>query len=294
MPRRSSQLRKTHRVVVLWALCALIWASAGVVAEEPPQTKALEAETAPTAQAEQEVSKLSSTDLEALRIAVESVDSSYNKAARERDQPTFRELLAKDVIFLADEVKKGRLSMLSIWQHLFDGKYDFRYEANRLETHVAGSGELAWTVGTAVTRFTRPGLDEQVTDSHYLNIWAPNDEGKWQLKASGSLVVHPTLGASRDPRSGLMTAWPELSDQIGADIQIHWTPEFTTRAKSDDVAYSFGEYEVVFAPSATGEGSAHSGKGHFVAVWQKDDRGRWQLAAEGFTPPGIYHQQGDG
>ena len=225
--------------------------------------------------------------------AVTAADDAYNQAARERDREAFRELLAPEVVFLAGEVQKGRLAVLGIWQPLFEGKFDFRYQGSRLDAQVSESGDLAYTVGGAETRFTRPGLSEpEVTDSHYLNIWAPDDQGKWVLQVASSLVVHPTLGAARDPRSGLMTAWPELADQIGSEIELSWKPEKTVRAASGELAYTFGTYDAAFRPP--GEGAEpQTGSGHFVAVWHKDDKGTWQLAAEGFTPPGIYWAAGE-
>ncbi|MCP3960636.1 MAG: nuclear transport factor 2 family protein [bacterium] len=243
------------------------------------------------------------------RARVEAAEHRLNQAARQRDRQGFHDLLARDSVFLAGELHSGRLAVMAIWQHLFDGKYDFRYEAEMLETTVASSGDLAWSVGTARTSFRRPGTDsDESTDGHYLHVWRPDDEGAWRLTHASTLVVHPTLGAARDPRGGLMTAWPELADQIGARIEIRWIPEATARAESDELAFSFGEYEATFVPAAGSPGEAEpaaepsttepdagsgddakiAGKGHFLAVWQKDDRGNWQLAAEGFTPPGIY------
>ena len=256
--------------------------------DEPPQHRELQTESEEKSgeSSAQTEAITAAVDLEAVIAAVTSADVAYVKSARERDQAAFRDLLDKDVIFLADEARKGRLSVLTIWQPLFDGKYDFRYEGEHLETHVADSGDLAWTIGTAVTRFTRPGGGEkEVTESFYLNVWQPDADGRWLLKVISSLVVHPTLGSARDPRSGLMTAWPELADQIGAEIDLRWVPSTTVRAASGELAYSIGEYDASFK---SGEGSTVSGAGHFVAVWQKDDKGAWQLAAEGFTPPGIY------
>lgn len=232
--------------------------------------------------------KTASIDLDAARAAVSAVDDRYNQLALERNEQAFRKLLSDDVVFLADEVKRGRLAMLVLWRPLFDSKYGFTYEAKRLETHVAASGEFAYTLGTARTSYTPPGLEERVTDSFYLNIWRPAGE-TWHLIYTSALVVHPTLGSAREPRTGLMTAWPQLADQIGSQIDLDWRPETTVRAASGDMAYSFGEYEASFKPLADGPGSAQSGKGHFLAVWQKDQAGVWQLAAEGFTPPGIHH-----
>ena len=238
------------------------------------------------------------------KTGIEAADRQFNQAARERDREAFRAQLAEDAIFLAGELHRGRLEVLTIWQHLFDGKYDFRYEAETLEVHAAESGEFGYTIGTARTRFKRPGLDtEEGVDGHYLNVWR-RAEDSWELAYSSSLVVHPTLGAARDPRSGLMTAWPQLADQIDAEIDLHWTPETTVRAPSGELAYSFGAYSARFAqpgadePSDTPTGASDgpeseeakpiSGRGHYLAVWQKDGKGRWQLAAEGFTPPGIF------
>lgn len=258
-------------------------------AEDKTQAMEVETEKAPVATPGD---SLSDAELEALTAKVTELDDALNRSARERDRDAFRVLLADNAIFFADELKRGRLDVLAIWQPLFDGKYDFRYEPTRVETHVAKSGDLAYTVGTARTSYTRPGRTEaEVTEGFYVNIWQPVD-GKWLLRLSSSLVVHPTLGSARDPRSGLMTAWPELADQIGADVQIHWRPESTTRAASDDLAYTLGEYEVVYKSSVDGEGSAQSGVGNFIAIWQRDAKGTWQLAAEGFTPPNIYQSGG--
>lgn len=241
---------------------------------------------------------------------VATADRALNRAAGARDRAVFRELLSPEVVFMAGELHRGRLAVLAIWQHLFDGKYDFRYEAETLEAEIAQSGEFGWAIGSVRTSFLRPGKTEpEVIDGHYLNLWTPDADGAWKLAYSGSLVVHPTLGAARDPRSGLMTAWPELADQLDADISLRWTPESRVRAASGDLAYTFGEYEASFtttaepgnasaASEAKGEGEADvsiesrvAGKGHFLAVWRKDPKGHWQLAGEGFTPPGIYGEQ---
>lgn len=232
--------------------------------------------------------------------AIADADGRFNRAARERDRDAFRASLAQDAVFFAGELHRGRLEVMTIWQHLFDGKYDFRYDAETLHTTAARSGDFGWTFGRVKTSFTRPGLDtEEVIDGHYLNLWRRSGDG-WELAYSSALVVHPSLGSARDPRSGLMTAWPELADQVDAEVEIRWRPETTVRAASGELAYSFGTYEASFTPpvmmrTPAPEGAEPApdaveitGSGHYLALWQKDDQGRWQLAGEGFTPPGIY------
>jgi len=281
----------------------------------PPATAAepAPAEPAATDPPPAAAGEAATPDLDALRAEVEAAERRYNRAARERDRETFHGLLTKDSVFLAGELHAGRLAVMTVWQPLFDGKYGFRYEAESLGTTVARSGEWAWSVGSVETRFHRPGVaDEEVTESDYLHLWSRGEDGAWRLAYASTLVVHPTLGAARDPRSGLMTAWPELADQIGARIEIHWKPERVVRAESGEMAFIYGSYEASFAPpsedgdggDAAGDGDGRdeddagagddidadviAGEGHFLAVWEKDDEGHWQLAAEGFTPPGIY------
>ena len=261
-------------------------------------------------------------EAETHQATAEAADRELVRAARERDREAFQALLSTDAAFLAGELHSGRLGVLTIWQPLFDAKYGFRYEGESLEVHTAESGELAWAVGSARTSFKRPGLDqEETTDGHYLHVWRRDGEAPWQLAYMASLVVHPTLGQAREPRSGLMTAWPELADRIGDRIDITWTPVEHMVAGSGEMAFTFGEYSASFgekpeeATDETAEGGAAEavdteapaeremsgeaseldaaekaigGSGHYLAVWQRDDAGRWQLAGEGFTPPTIH------
>ena len=221
---------------------------------------------------------------EAARVAVNAADEAFNDAARGRDREALGNLLATDVIFLESETLRGKSAFLERMQPMFEGKYELALDAHNLETHVAQSGELAFTIGSARTSFTRPGLAEESFEGHYLNVWAAGGEGEWKMQVYAPLIVHPELGMAREPRSGLMTAWPEIRDQIGAATRLEWTPERTVRAESGEMAYTFGEYSVTFSL----EGEEKAGKGGFVAVWMIDDQDRWQLAGEGYSPPKIH------
>lgn len=216
--------------------------------------------------------------------ALLDADRAYHAAAMGRDRSAFHGLLASDAMFLGGSWDRGRIDYVAGWTPLFEGKYDLRYRGSNLEAHMAESGEMAWTLGDAETSFTRPGSKESVVNaSRYLMVWAKTSEGEWRVKASATLVVHPHLGQGTDPRSGLMTAWPELAERFDAPVSLSWTPEATVRAESGEMAYSFGEYRVEFGD---GEG-ARVGTGAFLSLWHKDAEGRWQLAGEGFTPPAL-------
>lgn len=227
----------------------------------------------------------SSADPSTAKAALSAADQAYNRAAKERDRESFHALLSSDALFFADTLKRGRIDYVASWAPLFEGKYDFRYLGDLQEVIVAESGDMGWTRGNATTSFVRPGSQEAVeTPSQYMTVWRKGPEGQWQVVASATLVVHPEHGAARDPRSGLMTAWPELADQIDARIKIEWTPESTVRAQSGELAYSLGSY---FAEFEKG-GTTRAGGGAYLAVWEQDENGTWQLSAEGFTPPQIH------
>lgn len=220
----------------------------------------------------------------AARVALEAADHAYNQAAKVRDREGFHALLSADAVFLADTPKRGRIDYIASWTPLFEGKHDFRYLGRSLETTVARSSDLGWTLGHAETSFVRPGSQERsVISSQYMTVWTKASEAGWKVVASATLVVHPELGAARDPRSGLMTAWPELADQIDAAIKLEWTPEHTVRAASGELAYTLGTFRAEFKRG----GTLLAGDGAYLAVWEKDEEGHWQLAAEGFTPPTL-------
>ncbi|MEM7352303.1 MAG: nuclear transport factor 2 family protein [Acidobacteriota bacterium] len=214
-----------------------------------------------------------------------SSDEAFNQAAAARDRGVVEKLLAEDAVFFADQLHRGRQAFLDGWAPLWEGKYDFSFKAGLLQASVAESGDLGFAIGTVETRFQHPVEPAPtVTGGHYLNVWSRRGEGDWHLRASTALVVHAELGAARDPRSGLMTAWPELADRIGDRIEIDWRPEHTERAASGELAYTLGSYAASF-----GDGEdRRSGEGHFLAVWQRNAAGAWQLAAEGFTPPELH------
>ncbi|MEO1367255.1 MAG: nuclear transport factor 2 family protein [Acidobacteriota bacterium] len=216
--------------------------------------------------------------------ALRARDGAFHLAATSRDRATVESMLAEDAVFFADGLLRGRQAFLDGWAPQWTGKYGFAYEAATLEASVAEAGDLGFTLGTVTTRFQHPAEPEpSVTEGHYLHVWSRTEKGEWRLRASSALVVHPELGAAREPRSGLMTAWPELADQIGARIEIDWRPERTERAASGDLAFTVGSYGAAFGEAA----DRQSGEGHFLAVWRRDDEGAWQLAAEGFTPPAL-------
>ena len=220
------------------------------------------------------------------RKEVRMAEEAYHRAAESRDRRAFHAQLDPDIVFLGEELHRGRIDVLVFWAPLFEGKYGFRYRAETLGVEVAQSLDLAWTYGEVETSFVHPASPETptVSASHYLNVWRKDASGAWRVSAASTLVVHPEVGSAREARSGLMSAWPELSQYFDAEVSLTWHPESTVRAASGELAFSLGSYEASFVkPEA-----AYSGGGSFLAVWRLDAQHHWQLAAEGFTPPQIH------
>ena len=223
--------------------------------------------------------------------ALAATDRAYNAAAALRDRDGLAALLADDAVFFAESAHRGRDAFLAGWEPLWTAKYDFSYSATTLEATIAASGDLGYALGAVTTRFQPPGLDEAtVTESHYLNIWRHTDEDGWRLAATTALVVHPRLGAAREPRAGLMTAWPRLADQVESTIALEWTPHRVESAASGELKVVSGSYTARFDDGD----SEQNGSGSFVAVWQRAGDGHWQLAAEGYTPPELETNSADG
>lgn len=243
------------------------------------------------APAEKAPRDLSDAEVAALQEKLAAADRAFTQAAAERDRIAIRDLLAGDATFLENVAHRGKTDFLKMMEPLFEAKYGFAMEAEHLQAHVARSGEIGWTVGTSTTSFTRPGLDEvEAVSNHYLSVWTRNFAGDWVISVYSTLIAHPELGQAREARTGLMTGWKQLADQIDAAIKLDWTPERTVRAASGELAYTYGQYQISFeAPSEATDREDYSGGGDYVVIWQKDEEnGRWHVAAEGYSAPQIF------
>jgi ketosteroid isomerase-like protein len=237
---------------------------------------------------------LPTAELEAARAALDAADQAFLQALVARDRDAIERHLASDVMFLDDEdARHGKLAFLMLMEPVFDARHGFTFEGETVAVKVARSGELGYTIDATTITVQPPHQDEPtVTSNHTLTVWtrtAPvgppsGDVGQpWKIRVYSTLIVHPELGHATEPRTALMRAWPELADRIAAGIRLEWTPESTTRAASGEMAYSFGAYSVKF----TQDDETEDGTGSYVAVWEKGEKGHWQLAAEAYTPPLI-------
>jgi ketosteroid isomerase-like protein len=113
-----------------------------------------------------------------------------------------------------------------------------------------------------------------------------NDLDRQFLKTSQSLgIVESYLkylsSDARLHRDGLlpMTERAVVSSYLSSQISaLSWTPIKSDVAKSDDLGYTYGSYELKFA------GTNKPEKGYYVRVWKRDGQGAWKLVLDTFSP----------
>lgn len=273
------------KTLFFWLLAAGI-ADSVLAGDPPPVEKEMSAPATEEARAaEPAVAALPETELEAARAALRDTSDAFHRTLMARDRDAVELHLAGDVIFLDDEdARHGKLDFLRLMEPVFEAKHGFTFEGETVSAHLARSGELGYTLGKSTITYQQPWEDEPAsTVNHTLTVWAREGTQPWKIHVYSTLIVHPELGHATEPRTALMIAWPELADRIGAHVRLEWTPDKTIRAASGEMAYTFGAYAVRFIQ----DGEREAGKGSFASVWRKDEAGRWQLAAEAYTPPLI-------
>ena len=216
--------------------------------------------------------------------ALREADQSFHRTLQTLDRNVFRAYVSENAVFLNDEVYRGRTEFILGWRRVFEAQY-LSYESELIGAHLAGSGELGWTLGQATLTVVEPGREKKQREvsGHHFVVWAL-ESGRWKILAHCAVVIHAEHGAGRDARSALLASWPELEEFSDGQIRLDWKPEITTRAESDDLLFTFGEYQVEMSKAE----QQHSGAGAFVSIWQRDAAGRWHLEAEGLTPPKIH------
>jgi len=234
-------------------------------------------------------------DLEKERTAVRVADHALAAAATARNREAVERLIDPDGIYLSDRADRGREEWIAKWDRIFRPESRVSLDLKPLLAEVAASGELAYSIGACRFVLTSPKGDEQRVlgePAHYLTVWRKNAEGQWKLLISGTLVVsrNPDYGVSPDPRRGITRIWPKLNT-LDARLRLEWKPEMVVEAKSGEMGFTFGAYEVF----SRQRDKTLAGTGAYLTVWEKDDQDFWSVLGESFTPPypiGLENQGG--
>jgi ketosteroid isomerase-like protein len=69
-----------------------------------------------------------------------------------------------------------------------------------------------------------------------------------------------------------------IGDMLGlSDLSITWEPTKVEAAKSGDLGYSYGTYQLIFSGAG---GKPVEDRGKYLEVWKKQKDGSWKCAAD--------------
>ena len=112
-------------------------------------------------------------DLARLADEVRATEIAFAKTLADRDVRTFRQMIAPDVIWLADAPLRGPDAVLTRWQKYFDGpKAPFSWAPEIVE--VQQGGKLALSTGPV---FSPDGKRVGT----YTSIWRRDASGDWKI-----------------------------------------------------------------------------------------------------------------
>lgn len=116
-----------------------------------------------------------------------------------------------------------------------------------------------------------------------------NADTQW-AKAAASEDVDATVAFYSDDASLLPPNAPMASDKasiraawaglLGPDTSLNWQATKVEAARSGDLGYVMGTYEM---ESKDASGKAESDRGKFVEVWKKQADGNWKAAVDIFN-----------
>lgn len=112
-------------------------------------------------------------------------------------------------------------------------------------------------------------------DRAWAKVAATKDVDRIVAFYADDASMFPPNAPAAKGKDALKKAWTELVNMPG--ISLSWEPNAAVTAKSGDLAYTSGTYQL----SATGpDGKPIADKGKYVEVWRKDSTGKWKVAAD--------------
>jgi ketosteroid isomerase-like protein len=112
--------------------------------------------------------------------------------------------------------------------------------------------------------------------------WANTAQSKqvdaWMTYYTDDVAVLP-------PNESMAIGTEQARKSIGGllalpGLNLKWTPSKTGVARSGDLGYSYGAYEMTFNDP---KGNPVSDKGKYVEVWKKQPDGKWKCAVDTFN-----------
>lgn len=223
------------------------------------------------------------TDLEKEEEAVRAADLELAERVAARNVEGFKALIAADAVFLGARVARGPDQVAADWARYFDPESGQTLEWAPVEVTVAGSAELAFSIGNYVYRQRIAEGEPRVASGEYLTVWRKNELGRWQVVADGPLVTRDPVPPEFNPGllHRLARSWAPLNAPEAA-VTYERQPLQVGIAQAEDLAYTFGRYTLRATDAA---GRAERASGAFIMLWTRSGEGPWQAVAGSLLPP---------
>jgi ketosteroid isomerase-like protein len=127
-----------------------------------------------------------------------------------------------------------------------------------------------------ITLALAAGADERVVrdaDEQWSKVAAAKDLDKTVSFYGDDAVVLPPNQAAVTTKDGIRNLWKGFLDSL---TDISWKTTRVETAKSGDMAYLIGTYEMTMK-----DGSKDKGK--YCEVWKKQADGKWKVSADMFS-----------
>lgn len=154
----------------------------------------------------------------------------------------------------------------------YKGRYVIGWGCLALVLFASACGQQAPKDTRAADESTIRALDAQ-----WSKTAAANDvDGTVSYYSDDASLLPPNAPIASDKQS-IRSAWASL---LGPDTALTWQASKVDVARSSDVAYVVGVYQMV---TKDPQGKSATDRGKFVEVWKKQPDGNWKTVADIFN-----------
>jgi ketosteroid isomerase-like protein len=181
-------------------------------------------------------------------------------------------------VVLTDNAQKNppRYSYyFSVWRKQSDGNWKVELDLG-IETPADDPSafrparQTGWRPGRAKTDPAAAGVELMQTERDFSQM----SESRGVARAFESYGSE----AGRLHRNGVMPVEGAAAVRAYLSRKVSkytWQPTHAGVAASDDLGYSYGSYELTWAP-----GAGATERGYYARVWKRDAKGRWKVVAD--------------
>jgi uncharacterized protein (TIGR02246 family) len=138
---------------------------------------------------------------------------------------------------------------------------------------------MMWGCGTQTPPDTRAADEKTIRDldAQWEKAAAARDvDGTVSYYADDASLLAPNVAIASD-KASIRASWAGL---LGPDNSLAWQANKVEVARSSDLAYIVGSYQLTMKDS---QGKPAADRGKFVEVWKKQADGKWKVEADIFN-----------